>query len=161
MRSALIGALVVVTATAAHASATEIKSISRIEFGPADTLFIADWRTSQIDALMLPAMSPATARTFNIRDLGSLLAKVSGGEPVHVTDMKVRPGTGTAYVAYEFGPTRSPGLAWVTAEGQVHRVDLRTVKATLTKLKDATEFQRLLLGPYSATEPDCNHDEVA
>ncbi|WP_240544110.1 hypothetical protein [Bradyrhizobium canariense] len=148
MRAALFVALIVATgtATATHAKAADIKSISRIEFGPANVLFVADWQASAIDALTLPAMSPAAARTFNIRDLGSLLEKQSDGGPVHVTDMKVRPGTGVAYVAYEFGRARKPGLAWITPDGQVHKVDLGTAKAAETKLKDATDSDNSFWG---------------
>ena len=90
-------------ALAAHAA--HVQSISRIAFGPDNTLFVADWKAATVQALKLPAANRMPAAPFNIRDLGGLLAR-AWQTRVTVTDMAVRPGTGQAYVAVEYGPAR-------------------------------------------------------
>ena len=60
--------------TVVDASATEIKSISRLAAGPDNVLFVADWKAARVHAISLPqvAQKPAGA-AFNILDLDALL----------------------------------------------------------------------------------------
>ncbi len=109
--SALVSAVIMSQAYAANVS-----SISRIEFGPNGVLFVADWQASRIEAIRLPAVPAVIASPYNIDDLTPLLSRAVGGSAVRVTDMKVRPGTGLVYVAYEFGPNGIPAIAEVTSQ---------------------------------------------
>jgi hypothetical protein len=98
------------------ARAADLRSISRIAFGPENVLFVADWKASRITALQLPKVPPAAVRPYNVRDLGAQLSETAGGAGVHITDMVARPGTGLVYVAYEYGKGQTPALAEVSSQ---------------------------------------------
>ena len=115
-----------------------VSSISRIEFGPDSVLFVADWKASRVEAIQLPSALSATASPYNIDDLTVLLSKAVGGAAVQIADMKVRPGTGLVYVAYEFGQYGTPALAEITSQGSVRNIDLNSARATEVTLKNAT-----------------------
>ena len=131
-----LAAMAVLSATS-PAYAANVQSISKIAFGPGDTLFVADWRAAKIHAIALPPAVKRAAAPFNIRDLESLLAKSLGNARVTVTDMAVRAGTGQAYVAVEFGPSRAPALFVVTADGAARRIDLAAAKGTEAPIEKA------------------------
>ena len=125
------------TAQAIPAHAAHVQSISRIAFGPGNTLFVADWKAAKVHALDLPAATSATAAPFNIHDLDGLLGRSLGKARLTVTDMVVRPGTGQAYVAVEYGPARLPALFVVTADGAARRVDLAAARSTDAPIEKA------------------------
>ena len=131
-----IAAMAVLSA-ASPAYAANVQSISRIAFGPGNTLFVADWKGAKIHALSLPAAARATAAPFNIHDLESLLGRSLGNARATVTDMAVRPGTGQAYVAVEYGSARSPALFLVTADGTARRIDLAAIRGTEAPIEKA------------------------
>jgi hypothetical protein len=135
MRTMLLG-LLASTALATRAAAADVRSISRIAFGPDNTVFVADWKAARIHALRLTPAAPAAARPFNVRDLRGVLAR-SVGVPVVIDDMAARPGTGQVYVAFDYGAARTPALAQVLPDGSVRRVDLRAAAATSVALADA------------------------
>ena len=113
--------------------AAEVRSISRIAFGPADTLFVADWKRARIVALKLPPASHGAAGPFNILDLTGTLARALKLPIAKVDDMAVRPGTGEVYVAAEYGANRIPLIARISANGAVTRLDLaRTPESSAT-----------------------------
>ncbi|OAJ62444.1 hypothetical protein A6V36_21070 [Paraburkholderia ginsengiterrae] len=138
MRVKKVATAIVSAVIMTHAYGTNVSSISRIEFGPNGVLFVADWRASRIEAIRLPAAPAVTASPYNIDDLALLLSRAVGGAAVRVADMKVRPGTGLVYVAYEFGPTGIPAIAEVTSQGSVRNIDLNAAGATDITLKNAT-----------------------
>jgi hypothetical protein len=138
MRIAKVAVALVTAAIVTQTYAANIRSISRIAFGPDGILFVADWKASRIDAIRLPAAAAVGANAFNVDDLANLLSRAAGGATVRVTDMKARPGTGLAYVAYEFGPNGTPALAEITSQGAVRHIDLNAVPATEIALKNAT-----------------------
>ena len=57
---------------------TEIASVSRIAFGPPDTLFVADWVQSKVHALKLPKAAPDAGKPFNLMDLDTALVRALG-----------------------------------------------------------------------------------
>jgi len=123
---------------AANASAADIKSISRLAAGPANVLFVADWKTARVHAIALPEAPqrpPGTA--FNILDLESLLSKQVGGARITVEDMVTRPGTAEVYIAISFGATKTPALIVLTGVQKAHRIDLKAAKSTSIELRDA------------------------
>jgi len=124
--------------TALNASAAEIKSISRLAAGPDNVLFVADWKTARVHAIVLPQVpqKPAGA-TFNILDLEALLSKQVGGAKITVEDMVVRPGTAEVYVAVSYGAAKTPALIVVTSDHKARRVDLKSAKSTSIALRDA------------------------
>jgi hypothetical protein len=120
------------------AFAANIASISRLEAGPGNVLFVADWKEARIHAVTLPPATHTPAGgAFNILDLESLLARQVGGAPITVEDMAVRPGTGEVYVAISYGETKAPALFAVMSDGKARRVDLKAAKETSVALRDA------------------------
>jgi hypothetical protein len=119
------------------ASAADVQSISRLEAGPGNVLFVADWKAARVHAIELPPAQQKAAGTFNILDLEALLSRQLGGARVAVQDMAVRPGTGEVYVAVSTGPARTPALFAVTSDGKARRVDLKAAGATSVTLRDA------------------------
>jgi hypothetical protein len=119
------------------ASAADVQSISRLEAGPGNVLFVADWKAARVHAIELPPAQQKAAGTFNILDLEALLSRQLGGAPITVQDMAVRPGTGEVYVAVSTGPARTPALFAVTSDGKTRRVDLGAARATSVTLRDA------------------------
>jgi hypothetical protein len=130
--------LVTAAALAASASfAADVKSVSRLAFGPDNILFVADWKGAQVHALALPAPVPKSGvGTFNIMDLEALLSKSLGGGKVKVEDMVVRPGSGEVYLAVSIGPSKAPAVVAVTADQKVRKLNLAHMKSTAVALKN-------------------------
>lgn len=122
----------------AAASAADIHSISRLATGPADVLFVADWKTARVHALTLPDAPQKPAGTaFNILDLESLLSQQVRGAKFTVEDMVARPGTAEVYIALSYGAAKNPALVVVTSDGKARRIDLKSAKTTSIALRDA------------------------
>lgn len=128
--------LAALLSVSAAAGAADVQSISRLEAGPGNVLFVADWKAARVHAIELPPASQKPAGTFNILDLESLLARQLGGARITVQDMAVRPGTGEVYVAVGVGAARTPALFAVTSDGKARRVDLKAAKSTSVALRD-------------------------
>lgn len=116
--------------------AQEVKSISRIAFGPADTLFIADWQGGRIHALKLPSATPTDGKPFNLVDAESDLRSILNTSDLELEDLAVRPGSSEAYIAVEAGPEKKPAVVLVTAEGHMKKVDLQTLVVDSMELRD-------------------------
>ena len=122
----------------ANVSAADVKSISRLAAGPADILFVADWKAAEVHAIKLtPASRQATGGVFNVLDLEKLLSDQVGGARVAVEDMIARPGTGEVYVAVSYGADKTPALFVVTSDKKARRVDLKAAQGTSVALRDA------------------------
>lgn len=120
----------------AAAGAADVQSISRLEAGPGNVLFVADWKAARIHAIELPPAPRQAAGTFNILDLESLLSRQLGAARITVQDMAVRPGTAEVYVAVSVGAARTPALFAVTSDGKARRVDLKAARSTSLALRD-------------------------
>jgi len=122
----------------ANVSAADVKSISRLAAGPADILFVADWKAAEVHAIKpTPASRQATGGVFNVLDLEKLLSDQLGGARVAVEDMVARPGTGEVYVAVSYGADKTPALFVVTSDKKARRVDLKAAQGTSVALRDA------------------------
>lgn len=136
MRRSMLS-LATLSTLAGLASAADVQSISRLEAGPGNVLFVADWKAARVHAIELPPAQQKAAGTFNILDLEALLSRQLGGARVTVQDMAVRPGTGEVYVAVSTGPARTPALFAVTSDGKARRIDLKAARATSVALRKA------------------------
>ena len=123
-------------ALGAPVHAANLASVSRITFGPGDTLFAADWKNATIHAIILPPAVAHEAAPFNVLDLEGTLGRSLGTRP-KVVDMAVRPGTGEAYVAVEYGAARTPAIFAVSSDGRARRIDLKPLKETVAPIGDA------------------------
>src|SRR5262245_5180787 len=136
----LLSTLLIGSTLAASALAADIKSVSRLAVGPANVLFLADWREAKVHALALPDVARKPAGTaFNILDLEPLLSRQLGGAKVTVEDMVARPGTGEVYIAVSYGDAKAPALIVVTGDRLARRIDLKAAKTTAVALRDAPD----------------------
>ena len=138
-RMMVTAATLAIAVGATSAQAAAVRSISRIAFGPGDTLFLADWKAATVVALQLPPAAKGPGGPYNVRDLGRALARAFKVSSIRVDDMAARPGAGEVYVAAEYGPNRTPVLARVSPAGTVTRIDLAALPATTAALKAAPQ----------------------
>jgi hypothetical protein len=125
---------------ATRALAADVKSASRLAFGPDNILFVADWKGARIHALTLPAAVPRKGEgTFNVVDLEALLSRSLGPGKVTVEDVAARPGSGEVYLAVSVGPNKAPALVAVTSDQAVRKLDLASLKSTDIALKSAND----------------------
>jgi hypothetical protein len=118
--------------------AADVTSISRLEAGPDNVLFVADWKAAKVHAIELPpAAHMPSGEAFNILDLESLLGRQVGAGRITIEDMSVRPGTGEVYVAITYGAAKTPALFVVTSDRKARRFDLKTARETSIALRDA------------------------
>ena len=117
--------------------AADVKSVSRLAFGPDNILFVADWKGAQVHALALPAPVPKKGEgTFNILDLEALLSKSLGAGKIKVEDMAARPGSGEVYLAVSVGANKTPAIVAVTSDQKVRKLNLASMKSTAVTLKN-------------------------
>jgi hypothetical protein len=133
--------LFILSSIGGFAGAADVQSISRLEAGPGNVLFVADWKAARVHAVELPPAQHKAAGAFNILDLESLLSRQLGGARVTVQDMAVRPGTGEVYVAASTGAAKAPALFAVTSDGKARRIDLKAAKSTSVALLNAPTGQ--------------------
>jgi hypothetical protein len=136
MRRSILS-LAALSSVATIAGAADVQSISRLEAGPGNILFVADWKAARVHAIELAPTPHKAAGNFNILDLESLLSHQLGGAKITVQDMAVRPGTDEVYVAVSVGNAKTPALFAVTSDGKARRVDLKAAKSSSVALRDA------------------------
>ncbi len=138
---AIIAVALIASTTAANAVTTELQSVSRIAFGPDNTLFVADWKAAQIVAVTLPSASDTSSSPFNLMDFDDAVTKAVGSREIRIEDLRARPGSNEAYVALSVGPTRRPVIVSVQSNGTVKVLDLKGTKKQTVDLKDAVDWQ--------------------
>ena len=139
LQRTLAFALVAGTALAGPVQAADLTSVSRIAFGPPNTLFVADWKGAQIEALTLPPADKHPDTSFNMLDLDALIRTAVGTDDVKVEGLAKRPGTDEVYIALSAGPDRKPAILVVTPDGKGRALDLAALHATNEKLEDAPD----------------------
>ena len=138
MRSPL-AACVLLLGAGPIAHAANIESVSRIAFGPANTLFVADWVQSTVHALTLPSAPSQAGVPFNVLDLDTPLRRALGTDQVKIEDLAMRPGTGEAYVAVSAGSDGRAQIVVVDANGSARKLDLGAIPETSAKLEKAPD----------------------
>lgn len=139
----LLVALFVATAVLT-AQAQEVKSVSRIAFGPADTLFLADWQGGRIHAFKLPAAGPAEGKPFNLVDVEPALRSILTAQDFELEDFAVRPDSSEAYIAVEAGAEKKPAVVMVTADGRMTKLDLQKLEISSFELRDQPDKSLIL-----------------
>jgi hypothetical protein len=120
--------------------AADVKSVSRLAFGPDNILFVADWKGAQVHALALSAPVPRKGEgTFNIVNLETILSSSLGAGKVKVEDMVARPGSGEVYLAVSAGANKVPAIVAVTADQKVRKLNLASMKSTTVTLKNSNK----------------------
>ncbi|WP_422981652.1 hypothetical protein [Undibacterium sp. Ji50W] len=115
--------------SSAHAAPLVIQSASKLSFGDANTLFVADWKGARIFALPVPAPARPAGKPFNLMDVQAPIAKALGVVPtaLRFEDLAVQPDSELAYVALTVRGGKGPGkpaIVSIDATGKVRRLDL-------------------------------------
>ncbi|WP_229417368.1 hypothetical protein [Massilia sp. Root418] len=122
-------------AGSAHAAAPAMQSASKLSFGDARTLFVADWKGARIFALPVPAPVRPAGKPFNLMDVQAPIARALRVAPASLRfeDMAVQPDSELAYVALTVRGAKGqgkPAIVSIDATGQVRRLDLASVSAS-------------------------------
>ena len=127
--------------TSAWAVQVEPQSVSRIAFGPDNTLFIADWKGAQIIAVDLPSLSDKSSAPFNVMDFDTAVAKAVGSSDIRIEDLRARPGTNEAYVALSVGTMRRPVIVVAKSDGALQVLNLKGMKTQRIELKEVVDWK--------------------
>jgi hypothetical protein len=116
----------------ACAAPPAMRSVSKIGFGDAQTLFVADWKGARIFALAVPAPVRPAGKPFNLMDVEASIARALRVDPkaLRFEDMAVQPDSELAYVALTVRGAKGqgrPAIVSIDAMGQVRRIDLARV----------------------------------
>ncbi|KQW89985.1 hypothetical protein ASC94_19735 [Massilia sp. Root418] len=112
-----------------------MQSASKLSFGDARTLFVADWKGARIFALPVPAPVRPAGKPFNLMDVQAPIARALRVAPASLRfeDMAVQPDSELAYVALTVRGAKGqgkPAIVSIDATGQVRRLDLASVSAS-------------------------------
>ncbi|MEM6311985.1 MAG: hypothetical protein AAF754_18295 [Pseudomonadota bacterium] len=130
--------------TAGLAAADAPRSASLLEFGPDNTLFVADQRSGAIHAFTLPQSGepPKQDAAFNLLDLDPLVSDVLGatGRLVY-GDLAVHPVTRDAYVSVTgmIDGVETVAVVSIARDGTVDRIDLEALSSTSFELEDTAD----------------------
>ncbi|MBC3917163.1 hypothetical protein H8L32_06725 [Undibacterium sp. CY18W] len=118
-----------------------MQSVSKLSFGDANTLFVADWKGARIFALPVPVPARPAGKPFNLMDVQAPIAKALGVAPtaLRFEDLAVQPDGELAYVALTVRGGKGPGkpaIVSINAAGKVARLDLTRASAS-TPITDA------------------------
>lgn len=147
---AIIAAIGLVTG----ASADGVTSITAIEFGPENVLFLGDGEAGVVHAMeTVTNENPAKGMAYNLNEFDFIFADVLGTTPdnIRVKDLAIHPESGEAYVAVSriTGDGYEPALVIVNQAGIARLADLSTEMQTLT-LPGALTEDFLFFGNVSA-----------
>lgn len=112
-----------------YAAQPVLQSASKLSFGDANTLFVADWKGARIFALPLATPASPAGKPFNLKDVQAPIAKALGVAPtaLRFEDLAVQPGSELAYVALTVRGAKGqskPAIVSIDASGKVQRLDL-------------------------------------
>ncbi|MGV7210430.1 hypothetical protein ACLB1G_21560 [Oxalobacteraceae bacterium A2-2] len=121
----------------AQAAPPAMQSASKLSFGEANTLFVADWKGARIYALALPAPASPAGKPFNLSDVQGPIAKALGVAPaaLRFEDLAVQPGSELAYVALTVRDAKGrgkPAIVSIDAAGKVRRLDVGKAASSVT-----------------------------
>ena len=137
-KTILRAGIAVASLLAAMPVAAQVRSVSRIEFGPANVLFVADWKDASVHAIAAPAAAVSKpAKAFNLLDLQAAMERTLGTARFAVEDLKARPETGEVYLAVSYGPQSLPAILAVAADGSIRKLDLTKEASAPIALRDA------------------------
>ena len=119
---------------AAAAPAAPIKSATKLAFGDAGTLFIADWMSGRIYELPVPVPA-AEGKPFNLKDIQGTVAAALHAAPTSLRfeDLVVQPGSEIAYVALTIknGASSRPAVVAIDSAGKVKTIDLKKIGSSV------------------------------
>ena len=146
------------------------QSAGILEFGPDNTLFVADTLSGAIHAYDLPTEGPAPEQdvAYNLLDVDISVASAIGAEGRLIYgDLAVHPVTRNAYVSVmaTVDGVAKPAVVSITRQGDVTTLDLSTLPSTRFDLSDPGDpnvtFWRDVPAPsLTITDLDFMNDEL-
>lgn len=136
--------LMMIAAVGPRAAAATLQSVSRITFGPAHTLFVADWKAGRIHAFELPIAEPADGTLFNLRQAEKGIRSALKGSDFELADLAVRPQSNEAYVAVNVLPGREPAILVATPNGRIRKLELDELATSSAELRDQPDKSLVL-----------------
>lgn len=136
---------VAVGIVALHAGAAQggepVRSATKMAFGDATTLFVADWRGARIHALDIRRQPPGTGKPFNLKDVQAPIAKALhvDRDRLRFEDMAVQPGSELVYVSLSIARGKAPAtpaIVSIDADGVVKVINLKTAATTSAAITD-------------------------
>lgn len=144
--AAAVAAPMADTTAGMKAGTPTFKSISALGFGPGGTLLIGDSTAGTVTAVATDDTTPAKGGEIALAKIDAKLADLLGvkADQIAITDVKVNPASGNAFVSATRGkgPSASPVVFKVTRDGQVAEFGLKDVKFSQITLPNATEKNR-------------------
>ncbi|MEL6236635.1 MAG: hypothetical protein AAFR46_19740 [Pseudomonadota bacterium] len=130
--------------SAGIAQAEMPRSSGLLEFGPENTLFVAESTTGTIHAYTLPetGVAPENDTPFNILDVDALVAAALGTEGrIIYGDLAVHPVTRLAYMSLTamIDGAETSAVVTVSPEGEVQQLDLAALPSTSHTLDDTAD----------------------
>ena len=128
----------------AYAQKTSPTSVTVLEFGDANTLFVADSENSRVFAFQLPpAEKVDKSASYNVDRFGQKAAGMLGVDSRAITfhDIAIHPDSKEAFVSASVvkGDKRSSVLLKANQEGKVTRVDLAQLSSTQQDLANTAD----------------------
>ena len=145
MRSLRFGSVLLsLSFVAGMAQADMPQSLGVLEFGPENTLFVADSANGVIHAYALPdaGAAPEQDAAFNILDLDALVSDALGSEGrIIYGDLAVHPVTRDAYasVTTTIAGAQISTIVSISREGVVSALDLAELPSTRHTLNDTAD----------------------
>lgn len=140
--------------TKIYADANPI-SLSVIEFGNNDTLFVADSEAGKIFAYKLPKEESTTSESYNLEGAGNKIAKLLGVDSLSVRyhDIAVHPTSKKAYVSLSYNKEgkKISSLVCANQKGNFSVIDLASMevseKSLSKKPSEKVTFWRKIPAP--------------
>jgi len=141
------------TAMRENANPPELQSLSVIEFGPGNVLFVGDSKSATLFAFDLgEARPPEGSQFYNVKDIDASIAALLGAplDEITIKDLAVHPVTQDAYLAVHrgHGDAMIPIVVKVNANREITVLELGQLphtKVTLQNPIDATTKLRNFL----------------
>ncbi|MEO1178539.1 MAG: hypothetical protein AAFV87_15655 [Pseudomonadota bacterium] len=126
------------------AQAETPRSPGILEFGPENTLFVADAARGVIHAYKLPkaGAAPETEAAFNLLDVDALVAEALGAEGrIVYGDLSVHPVSRKAYVSLTatIDGAETGAVVSISREGDVESIDLEALASTSFAIEDTAD----------------------
>jgi hypothetical protein len=116
----------------------EIKSITKLAFGPTGVLFIGDSQNATIIAMDTKDTKKGAAKAYDLKNVDVKIAEALGTtrENITITDMAVNPVSKKLYISVK-SADGSPVLLTMTADNQINPVSLKDINYSTVTLNDA------------------------
>ncbi len=145
----LVALALLLVASSPSLQAAELQSVGALEFGPEDTLFVADSRGAAIHAIETGLPSEASSGEMEgVRDLDAKLAAMLGVDvrEVFIKDLAVHQPSGTTVLSIMrgSGESTSPVLMTVSGSGDLGELKLDGLEVTRLDIANAPDPEAMM-----------------